>query len=100
RSRKEVVGGLLQPALGRYRDAMGESPEPRLVKARGFETERVAIVLFRCPVSYGSFRNTGPTDRCIVVFPRTSVWIQHEGARTFLADTQNATIYKRQQYLH
>jgi len=98
RSRKEVVGVLLQPALGRYRDAMGESPEPRLVNAAVFETERVAIGLFRCPVSYASFRNTGPADRCIVVFPRTSVWIQHEGARPFLADPTIATIYNRSQH--
>jgi len=98
RSRKEVVAVLLSPTSGRYRDVMGESLEPRLVNAAVFETERVAIGLFRCPVSYASFRNTGPADRCIVVFPRTSVWIQHEGARPFLADPTITTIYNRSQH--
>jgi AraC-like DNA-binding protein len=76
---------------------MAEIPEPRLVNAAVFETERVAIGMFRCPVSYPSFRNTGPIDRCIVVFPRTSVWIQHDGSRQFLADPTIATIYNRSQ---
>lgn len=76
---------------------MAESREPRLANTAVFQTERVAIGLFRCPVSYPSFRNTGPIDRCIVVFPRTSVWIQHEGSRPFLADPTIATIYNRSQ---
>ena len=77
---------LLKPVPGEYRDSMIDSREPRLVNGAVFQTERVAIGLFRCPVSYRDFRNTGPIDRCIVVFPRTSVWIQHEGSRPFLAD--------------
>ena len=76
---------------------MPVSPEPRLVDAAVFQTERVAIGVFRCPVSYPNFRDTGPIDRCIVVFPRTSVWIQHEGSRAFLADPTIATIYNRAQ---
>ena len=71
--------------------------EPRLVNAPIFETNRVAIGLFRCPVEYRDFRDTGPIDRCIVVFPRTSVWIRHEGTRPFLADPTIATIYNRAQ---
>ena len=78
---------------------MAQPHRPRLVNAAVFETERVAIGVFRCPVSYPGFSNTGPIDRCIVVFPRTSVWIQHEGSRRFLADPTVATIYNRaQQY--
>jgi len=76
---------------------MVESAEPRLANTAVFQTERVAIGLFRCPVSHPNFRNTGPIDRCIVVFPRTSVWIQHEGSRPFLADPTIATIYNRSQ---
>jgi AraC-like DNA-binding protein len=71
--------------------------EPQLVNAPVFETDRVAIGLFRCPVAYPDFRDTGPIDRCIVVFPRTSVWIRHEGAKPFLADPTVATIYNRAQ---
>ena len=75
-------------------DSIGEA---RLVNAPVFETNRVAIGLFRCPVRYAGFRDTGPIDRCIVVFPRTSVWIRHDGARPFLADPTIATIYNRAQ---
>jgi AraC-like DNA-binding protein len=76
---------------------MAEIREPRLVNASVFDTERVAIGVFRCPVSYRHFRDTGPIDRCLVVFPRTSVWIRHEGSRPFLADATIATIYNRSQ---
>jgi len=96
-ARKEVVLILLKPASRRYRDGMTEADESRLVNDAVFQTERVAIGVFRCPVSYPGFRNTGPIDRCIVVFPRTSVWIQHEGSRRFLADPTVATIYNRAQ---
>jgi hypothetical protein len=88
---------LLKPAPGEYRDHMGDPPEPRLVNAAVIRTERVAIGTFRCPVSYPGFRDTGPAEGCIVVFPRTSVWIQHEGSRPFLADPTIATIYNRSQ---
>ena len=76
---------------------MQATPEPRFLNAPIFETERVAIGMFRCPVGHPRFRNTGPIDRCLVVFPRTSVWIQHEGSRRFLADPTIATIYNRSQ---
>ena len=88
---------LLKPPAAGYRDVMAETREARLVNAPVFETERVAIGVFRCPVSYRHFRDTGPIDRCLVVFPRTSVWIRHEGSRPFLADATIATIYNRSQ---
>ena len=92
-----MVLALLKPAPGEYRDNMVEHRTPRLANTAVFQTERVAIGMFRCPVSYPGFRNTGPIDRCIVVFPRTSVWIQHEGSRPFLADPTITTIYNRSQ---
>lgn len=58
-----------------------------------FETSEVSIGTFRCPVGYPSFRDTGPIERCLVVFPRTAVWIRHEGGRAFLADPSVTTIY-------
>ena len=62
-----------------------------------FETSAVRIGAFRCPVDYPSFRNTGPIERCLVVFPRTAVWIRHEGRRAFLADPSVTTIYSAAQ---
>jgi AraC-like DNA-binding protein len=64
---------------------------------RVFETAGAAIGTFRCPIGYPAFRDTGPTERCIVVFPRTAVWIRHEGSRPFLADPSLTTIYNAAQ---
>lgn len=62
-----------------------------------FETPNIRVGAFRCPTGAASFRNTGPTEGHIVVFPRTSVWIRHAGSRTFLADQRVATIYNQGQ---
>ena len=64
---------------------------------RVFQTPAAAIGTFRCPLGYSAFRDTGPIERCIVVFPRTAVWIRHEGSRAFLADPSVATIYNSAQ---
>lgn len=57
----------------------------------------MAIGRFRCPVSHRLFRDSGPTDNFLVVFPRSSVWIRHAGARAFLADPTVVTIYNSAQ---
>ncbi|HXT16560.1 MAG TPA: helix-turn-helix transcriptional regulator [Gemmatimonadaceae bacterium] len=62
-----------------------------------FDTSRAAIGVFRCPATYPSFRDTGPIERSIVVFPRTGVWIRHAGSRAFLADPSVVTIYNASQ---
>jgi AraC-like DNA-binding protein len=62
-----------------------------------FESASTAVGTFRCPATHPSFRDTGPIERSIVVFPRTSVWIRHEGSRPFVADASVATIYNRGQ---
>lgn len=67
------------------------------VDASIFVTSNVRIGTFRCPVTYPYFRDTGPIERCIVVFPRTAVWIRHAGSRAFLADPSIVTIYNRAQ---
>ena len=72
-------------------------PSDAFVDASVFETPNVAIGVFRCPPRYESFRDTGPIQRHIVVFPRTAVWIRHEGSRTFLADPSVTTIYNAAQ---
>jgi AraC-like DNA-binding protein len=58
---------------------------------------QAAIGEFRCPVGHPSFRDSGPIQECIVVFPRTSVWIRHEGSDPFVADPNVVTIYNRLQ---
>ena len=60
-------------------------------------TPHVTIGRFRCPVSYERFSDTGPISHALVVFPRTSVWIQHDGGERFLADPSLVTIYNRGQ---
>ena len=60
-------------------------------------TAAVTIGRFRCSTLHPSFRDTGPIRQAVVVFPRTSVWIQHEGARRFVADPNVVTIYNRGQ---
>jgi len=73
--------------------------EDRFVDRTVFSARSVAIGTFRCPVRHPSFRDTGPIERHIVVFPRTAVWIRHAGSRSFLADPSLATIYSAaQQY--
>ncbi|MEO7965333.1 MAG: AraC family transcriptional regulator [Gemmatimonadaceae bacterium] len=56
-----------------------------------------AIGTFHCPIEHPAFRDTGTIEESIVVFPRTSVWIQHEGSRPFVADPNIVTIYNRAQ---
>jgi AraC family transcriptional regulator len=69
----------------------------RLVDSVLLQTLRVAVGAFRCPIAYPAFRDTGPIERHIVVFPRTGVWIRHAGARAFLADPSVVTIYNAAQ---
>src|SRR5262245_45536495 len=58
-----------------------------------FSTDQVTVGAFRCPLTYPSFRDTGPTERHLVVFPRSGVWIRHAGSRAFAADPRVVTIY-------
>ena len=62
-----------------------------------FRGHKTAIGAFRCPSDHPSFRDSGPTSDFLVVFPRTSVWIRHEGSQAFLADPNVVTIYNRAQ---
>ena len=62
-----------------------------------YRGDKATIGAFRCPVGHPSFRDSGPTSGCLVVFPRTTVWIQHEGSEPFLSDPTIVTIYNRAQ---
>jgi AraC-like DNA-binding protein len=52
---------------------------------------------FSCAVNDPRFRDSGPTENHIVVFPRSGVWIRHAGSRAFVADPHVVTIYNRGQ---
>ena len=62
-----------------------------------FATECVTIGAFRCAANHPSFRNSGPISDDCFVFPRTTVVIQHDHARAFVADPTVITLYNRRQ---
>ncbi len=62
-----------------------------------FQTASVRVGAFRCGVRDPHFRDSGPAEGHIVVFPRVPVWIRHAGAAPFLADAGVVTIYNRGQ---
>ena len=62
-----------------------------------FETESVRAGTFNCPAGDSRFRDSGPTDNSLVVFPRTAVRLRYSGSREFIADPTISTIYNRGQ---
>lgn len=62
-----------------------------------FRTSSVAVGAFRCPQSHPLFRDTGPIENDVFVFPRTRVGIAHAGGRRFTADPGVVTLYNRGQ---
>jgi AraC-like DNA-binding protein len=68
-------------------------PLDRLV----FRSVTVQVGAFRCAASDPRFRDSGPIERHLVVFPRVGVWIRHAGSRAFVADPHVITIYNRGQ---
>lgn len=59
-----------------------------------FEGDGFEVGSFRCRASHPSFRDAGPIrDHCAFVFPRTAVWIRHEGRRRFAADSGVVAFY-------
>lgn len=74
-------------------DAVVQSvlPAERLL----YRSQLVCIGSFRCrPDDHGFGGGTPCTSWCFV-FPRTSVWIQHEGRSRFVADPSIVTFYNR-----
>jgi AraC-like DNA-binding protein len=74
-----------------------EEGEAHSIDTDVLRTPRAAIGEFRCPVRHPRFHDSGSIQDFIVTFPRTAVWIQHEGSQPFLADPNLATIYNRRQ---
>ncbi len=59
------------------------------------DTGTVRVGMFRCAVSDPRFRDSGPTEGHLIVFPRTSVWIQQAGSSPIVADPRVVTVYNR-----
>jgi AraC-like DNA-binding protein len=62
-----------------------------------FSTESVTVGAFRCAVNHPSFRNSGPIRDDCFVFPRTTLVIQHDQGRAFVADPTVISLYNRRQ---
>ena len=60
-----------------------------------FRSGRTEIGAFRCPADHPEFRHAGGpiADHHVFVFPRSRVWIRHEGRRPFATDTRVVTLY-------
>jgi AraC family transcriptional regulator len=72
-------------------------PEPLPVEQLLFDGPLARIGAFRCPAGHPLFADSGPIVNPIFVFPRTAVWIQHEGRAPFLSDPTIAPLYNRGQ---
>lgn len=78
----------------RFADQPNRAPSPdRLL----WSTDLVTIGQFRAGVDHPHFHDSGPIERPIFVFPRTSVTIRHEGQKSFTADPCTVTFYNRGQ---
>lgn len=62
-----------------------------------YDTDLVTIGAFRADVGNPMFRDSGPIERAIFVFPRTSVVIRHVDKPPFTTDTCTVTYYNRGQ---
>lgn len=62
-----------------------------------FESSLVLVGAFRADPRHPRFHDSGPIDNNLFVFPRTSVWIQHEGQAAFVADPNLVTFYNHGQ---
>lgn len=69
------------------------APDPRTPSRTLVKTAQVTVGQFRCAPSAPNFRGAGAITAHTFVFPRRGVWIQHEGARPFVADPTRITLY-------
>ncbi|MGD8496065.1 MAG: AraC family transcriptional regulator [Gemmatimonadales bacterium] len=76
---------------------MRKTGRPESVDEVTYETELVTIGAFRAGVDDPIFRDSGPAERPIFVFPRTSVVIRHVDKQPFATDTCTVTYYNRGQ---
>src|SRR5258706_15155196 len=76
----------------RYIPAVSDYPERLL-----FDSPTIRIGAFRCPVAHRLFEDSGPIQNYVFVFPRSSVSIEHEYGRPFVANPNVVTFYNRGQ---
>jgi AraC-like DNA-binding protein len=62
-----------------------------------FKSALVSVGRWRCPADNPYFLDSGPASDALFVFPRQSVWIEHEGKRPFVADANTVTYYNKGQ---
>lgn len=58
-----------------------------------FASPLVRIGAFRCAPDHPHFHDTDPLDAYHFVFPRNACWIEHEGQRPFVADSNTVPLY-------
>ena len=63
-----------------------------------FSTPALKVGVFRCSCDDPKFVDSGPSENHEIVFPRTGVWICHDGSQPFVADASIATVYNRGQH--
>jgi AraC family transcriptional regulator len=62
-----------------------------------FESPLVRVGRWRCPSDHPHFLDSGPASDTLFVFPRESVWIEHQGREPFVADANTVTYYNKGQ---
>jgi len=82
----------LHPPSGIEIQVTPESPR-RDIDVVLYESPLLRIGRWRCPAAHPVFHDSGPVPETLFVFPRESVWIQHEGGRPFVADANTVTYY-------
>lgn len=82
-----------RPHLSGTPTGRSEGPLGRVLYRSGL----VTVGTFRAGVEHPRFHDSGPIERPIFVFPRTSVAIRHAGRDPFAADTSTITYYNRGQ---
>jgi AraC family transcriptional regulator len=75
-----------------------QTPDPTPSKGKIlFSSPILQMGIFRCPTWAPFFYDNGPADGYLLVFPRTSVQIQHEGKRPVVADPNVVMFYNHGQ---
>lgn len=109
RHHRRVVALMAEPtadARSRHRATRSSFPEAgfHTVTASDVHTndvvfagEVVSIGRWRLPAGHPQFGRTGPARGPIMVFPRTTMWIQHDGEAPFVADQNVVTFYNQGQ---
>lgn len=77
-------------AVRRMRDEERLARDPDSLQ---FESALVRIGSFRCPVAHPHFRDAGTISTQVFAFPRSVVWIEHEGQEPFVGDFTRASLY-------